>query len=1321
MAEETDRELMVFNKYQTELTPEILEEYPQEVIDELFEYINTVPFIQNLVSVDRRYAKDMPKDNEDKIIVDLINPHILEDMDYFMETANHWREHGCYTKLKVNINPHSEWMKWFKRELDRCWNGMVRPSDGEWITGDLYFFLNYTPMIQTVIRYTNNGSKYGTRIETLPEIWEGIYWRFHYLYQARYGGLYNDFQGGKHGAEIASRGKGKAHPYSQDVFTPQGWRKWGDIKIGDKLYGDDGLETTVVDIPFDEETDIYKVTLRDGREVYSSLGHLFKIYIDKYELYSVKSLEEIKNISNSYFYNLSIPTLNRDFKTNKEIKNIPIHSIEFSHKEKAKCVTVDNKSSLYLIGDFVITHNSYSLAALLSKLFVIGIGEGELSEKRKALIVADLKTYLIEDGTLNKFEDSLDHLAKYTEFPRHRERESLNNMYWLCGWTDENGDPKGAQNLVIGQAIGDDSDKSRGKRSDIMLGEEFGSFGKFSEWWATSMPNVQEAEIVFGLGYVLGTGGCVCKGTKVYDREGYITNIENINQETGILGYNNGSSQEDVTWVQGEAYKECVEIICENNITLRCSVDHPILSSKPNYYMKKRKIKKIKFQKAGLLKEGEEVMVNNKLNISGYKTMKDAELIGLLIGDGNYSTKKANITLSILGEELYNYIDKNYNFRISKILTIADNKIYSQIYFYSGLKKQLKELGILYQKGENKTLPKRINDFTLKSTSQLLRGLFEADGDVKITKSGAIIRLTAKNINLLEEVKVQLLRFGINSSIRVEQKGGSTLRSNCNNTEHYINSYDCGVLYISHQYYVEKFREKIGFITTEKQSKLERVKVHRKQNIYDDCRFIKGKNKRGHILEDKVNTNLESVRIKKIKNIGIQRIYNLTANNTNTYLCENIVTHNTEGSDFSGALDMIYSPDSNHIYGLPNVYDKGSNAKKNTIFFFPAFINYKPYYNKDGVSDVIGAMLSELQERYNIKYNSEDPLKLTRRKAEFAFTLQDAIMRRDSTLYPVADINDRIMQLDNDITYMDSMYIGKVELSGEGATWKPDSNVNIITRFPHKDNKLEGGLLIKTMPVRDSKGRVPRGRYIAGGDFYDDDSSNTLSLGSMFVLDLWTDDIVAEYTGRPMFADDLYENVRRVLLLYNAELNYENNKKGIYAYFSRHNCLYLLSDNLDFLRDKDNPRIHYGNTSKGTANYSNSRKGGVAAYARRCYRDYLLKPYEYSEIERDEDNNDVEVFKTIPNLYRIVFRALLQETALWNMDGNFDRHDAMMMLMLLREDKLRLNGDGDFESRYNDNDADYLGNDDFFKKFDKKHGYLMGEEGALVRESIKQL
>lgn len=184
-------------------------------------------------------------------------------------------------------------------------------------------------------------------------------------------------------------------------------------------------------------------------------------------------------------------------------------------------------------------------------------------------------------------------------------------------------------------------------------------------------------------------------------------------------------------------------------------------------------------------------------------------------------------------------------------------------------------------------------------------------------------------------------------------------------------------------------------------------------------------------------------------------------------------TGGTEGSDFTGALDMIYSPESNHIYGLPNVYDKGSNGTKKTVFFYPAYINYKPYYNEDGVSDVIGAMLSELKQRYDLKYNANDPNKITRRKAEFAFTIQDAIMRRDSTVYPVADLNDRLNQIDGDTNSLSDMWVGNIEFVDGTVKWKPNAELSPILHYPHKDNKMEGCIHIKAMPVKDSNNRVP--------------------------------------------------------------------------------------------------------------------------------------------------------------------------------------------------------------------------------------------------------
>lgn len=74
------------NKYQTPLTDELLSTLPEEVRDQLFDIINNVEFVRRLISPARGYAKDRPRDENGKIIVDLANPHILENMDYFRPT-----------------------------------------------------------------------------------------------------------------------------------------------------------------------------------------------------------------------------------------------------------------------------------------------------------------------------------------------------------------------------------------------------------------------------------------------------------------------------------------------------------------------------------------------------------------------------------------------------------------------------------------------------------------------------------------------------------------------------------------------------------------------------------------------------------------------------------------------------------------------------------------------------------------------------------------------------------------------------------------------------------------------------------------------------------------------------------------------------------------------------------------------------------------------------------------------------------------------------------------------------------------------------------
>lgn len=190
------------NEYQTPITQEWLDGFPSEVQEQFLDYMDTVPLLKWMVG-ERPRAKDLERDENGRIKVDIVHPHILEDMDYFRPAVKFYQENGCYTFLKPNSNPKSEFRKWFDEEVRRCRDGYVRESDGEWVTGLMYFFLNYCP-----IMVSEKSKKTGIvhRVEGFPVMWEGIYYRFHYLDQAR--------KRGKHCIELARRGAGKSYGFA---------------------------------------------------------------------------------------------------------------------------------------------------------------------------------------------------------------------------------------------------------------------------------------------------------------------------------------------------------------------------------------------------------------------------------------------------------------------------------------------------------------------------------------------------------------------------------------------------------------------------------------------------------------------------------------------------------------------------------------------------------------------------------------------------------------------------------------------------------------------------------------------------------------------------------------------------------------------------------------------------------------------------------------------------------------------------------------------------------------------------------------------------
>lgn len=78
-------------------------------------------------------------------------------------------------------------------------------------------------------------------------------------------------------AVASGHGIGKAIHSRITVDTPDGRRRWGDIKAGDRLWGTDGRPVRVVDVPFEGKAPCYRVSFDDGSSTIVSSGHLWTV------------------------------------------------------------------------------------------------------------------------------------------------------------------------------------------------------------------------------------------------------------------------------------------------------------------------------------------------------------------------------------------------------------------------------------------------------------------------------------------------------------------------------------------------------------------------------------------------------------------------------------------------------------------------------------------------------------------------------------------------------------------------------------------------------------------------------------------------------------------------------------------------------------------------------------------------------------------------------------------------------------------------------------------------------------------------------------
>lgn len=365
-------------------------------------------------------------------------------------------------------------------------------------------------------------------------------------------------------------------------------------------------------------------------------------------------------------------------------------------------------------------------------------------------------------------------------------------------------------------------------------------------------------------------------------------------------------------------------------------------------------------------------------------------------------------------------------------------------------------------------------------------------------------------------------------------------------------------------------------------------------------------------------------------------------------------TGGDEDSHFETLKDMFYNPDGYNCIGFDNIWDETPSDKK-CGFFIPQYTNMdfrddagnRIYMDNDGNTLRRKSVEYILAERRKVIENATNSVAVDRYVAEHCITPQEACLEFGGNIFPKKELQEQLAKIRINKSLSNMKQVGDLVWETDGSLKWVIKKHGDITHYPlKKDDDPTGSIVIWEHPMKDA----PIGLYILGVDPYDHDQSGTNSLGSTFVykrfqdFENYYDIIVAEYTGRPSTAEEYYENLRKLAVYYNGRIMYENERKGLFPYFTVKHCDYLLADQPDIISDI------VGNTKV-------QRKKG-------CHMNKQIKQWGEGLI-KDWLNEEQAPGKK--NLHNILSEPLLEELISYNDTGNFDRVMALMQVMIYRE------------------------------------------------------
>ena len=355
---------------------------------------------------------------------------------------------------------------------------------------------------------------------------------------------------------------------------------------------------------------------------------------------------------------------------------------------------------------------------------------------------------------------------------------------------------------------------------------------------------------------------------------------------------------------------------------------------------------------------------------------------------------------------------------------------------------------------------------------------------------------------------------------------------------------------------------------------------------------------------------------------------------------------------------MCYDPESFSLVHYPDTWER----KGDIVYFVPAEKGTRQFKDENGMTDMKKAKehfdrkWEQLRKGRNASQALDTEMQNQPRKPSHMF------LTKTGNIFPRVELQEWLAKVRGNKKYLDAEFVGELRYD-EGGVLKfhnlPQDRA--IREFPHdpKHGDIRGALTMWEKPIRFG-GEVPANLYIAGTDPYDHDESGTMSLGSTFIYKKiytggdtqeWP---VAEYTGRHARGSDAhYEDIKKLLIYYNARNMHENNLIGMYKYFEKKNSAYLLMDVPEYAKEV-------------VGSQPNRKKGMHLMNAQIIHGELLIKNWLEEEYEPGKLN--LTKIRSVPLLQELI----QYQRSTGKKKGNYDRVRAFMMTMYALQETFKI-------------------------------------------------